>query len=67
MINHVKIFLGKEKVEEITVGVNGVKKIFFDFNKETKESSDTLVVLTDENIVEYHGFAVVALKEYKAN
>lgn len=60
MIEHVKIFLVDGKKEELTVGSNGVKKIFFD-----RENPDVLVVLTDDNIIEYRGLSYVALKSYK--
>lgn len=63
MIEHIKIFFSDGTPflnGEYHVGTDRVKKIFFD-----KENLSTLVVLTEDNIVTYHGFLYVAAKAYK--
>lgn len=65
MITAAIIFFPNGEIKEtITVGSDGVKKIFFNYNKETKTSDDTLVVLTEDNILEYHNFPVAVQKDY---
>jgi len=62
MIEHVKVFYpgdGKALVE-LHVGIDGVKKLFFD-----EQDKSSLVVLTEDNIVTYHGFLFVCGKAYK--
>lgn len=65
MITAAIIFFPNGEVKEtITVDSGGVRKIFFNYNKETKTSDDTLVVLTEDNILEYHNFPVAVQKDY---
>lgn len=59
MTNAVKIFLDN-KVEDLVVGNNGIRKIFWD-----KDVPSRLVVLHDEGITTYTGFKVVEMKDYK--
>jgi len=63
MIEHVKIFFQNGEPfpkGELQVGENGVQKMFFD-----KQDLSSLVVLTEDGIVSYHGFLYVCLKAYK--
>lgn len=63
MIEHVKIFFSAGEPfpkGELQVGVDGIKKMFFD-----KDDLSSLIVLTDDGIVSYHGFIYVCLKAYK--
>jgi len=66
MINAVKLYFpnGEER-ETLVVGEKNIKQMFFNYNKETKTESDTLVVLCDDNILEYRGFVFVVQKDYK--
>jgi len=59
MTNSVKIFLPDGKITNLTVGTDGVQKIFV-----AKETPNTVIVLTDEGIVEYGNVTWVALRDY---
>jgi len=61
MITAIKIFLPDGKVVDLVVGKGGVKKAFFD-----REVENKIVVLMDDNIVEYTNCPSVAMKDYKA-
>jgi hypothetical protein len=61
MLEHIAVYGASEQPQfTITVGQDDVKKAFFD-----EKVPSTLVVLTEDNIVEYHGFTYVVLKAYK--
>jgi len=60
MITAIKIFLPDGKIVNLVVGKEDVKRVFFD-----REVENKIVVLTDDNIVEYTNCTSVAMKDYK--
>jgi len=59
MENAAKIYFPDGKITDLVVGQDGVKKIFA-----AKEKPNSLIVLTDEGILEYVNMAWLLSRDY---